>query len=719
MRCLFSRVRVPRKLHRRPLLAPLSATTSWCSKKAEGGGGLKLARGAPDAQTTEFSLRRFLTEEQKRILSREKEALSRLREVLRALGFPDEDDRLLRGSIEQLEEMFLVVVVGEFNSGKSCFINALLGGEYCKEGILPTTSHINILRYGEKLSEEIAGIPGGDDTETRTTRVPVDWLKETNLVDTPGTNAILAGHTQITEHFVPRADIIVFVTSVDRPFTDSERQFLEKIHAWRKNVLLVVNKVDSVGGPSSQPANQVVEFVRSNAASVLQENNPPVFPTSAKGALSVKLENQRLSTPLVSSNSSSPKTPKIDADGDEAPPQVAAEPRTAAGRVVHPSLRERWVETGFPELETYISKTLDCGQRVRLKMNNPLGVGMRMLKTAREMVSRRRALLRDDEKRLGSIQQDLLMFEEDVTKELDSHLAKLDTVLLEMLQRVEEFLDKRLVLSNIGSLVRARALTDEFHEEVTRHVADDIQDVVANLVDWVAERNHRQFRAVEETLKMRTSPHSSEADSSSSSSSTTSSSPRSSLSSFEEEYHQRAEESIKQADLEVYATRQTAVSDLQRIASETHQPLTRRQTSENLEKEINLALMQTGALEMGALGLTTLVGTAALDWTGMAGAGVLALAGLYVLPHHRGQVRASYRRAVARAREDLRAVVRRHFRSEIERALRKVKGALAPYDRFVRRESAHVNSAALDIDGVAREIDVVRLDVGRIGQQLH
>ena len=39
------------------------------------------------------------------------------------------------------------MVVGEFNTGKSTVINALLGNNYLEEGVLPTTNIINILKY--------------------------------------------------------------------------------------------------------------------------------------------------------------------------------------------------------------------------------------------------------------------------------------------------------------------------------------------------------------------------------------------------------------------------------------------------------------------------------------------------------------------------------------------------------------------------------------------
>ncbi len=82
-------------------------------------------------------------------------------------------------SIRQLDDLFLLVVVGEFNAGKSAFINALLGKQYLKEGVTPTTSRINLLRYGEPASETLA------EDHYLVHHLPVGFLTEITIVDTP------------------------------------------------------------------------------------------------------------------------------------------------------------------------------------------------------------------------------------------------------------------------------------------------------------------------------------------------------------------------------------------------------------------------------------------------------------------------------------------------------------------------------------------------------
>jgi GTPase Era involved in 16S rRNA processing len=130
------------------------------------------------------------------------------------------------------------VVVGEFNAGKSAFINALVGERILGEGVTPTTSGIHLLRYGDQISNELS------PAAIRVVTAPLDLLRDVHIVDTPGTNAIVREHERLTNDFVPRSDLVLFITSSDRPFTETERQFLETIRNWGKKIVLILNEVD-------------------------------------------------------------------------------------------------------------------------------------------------------------------------------------------------------------------------------------------------------------------------------------------------------------------------------------------------------------------------------------------------------------------------------------------------------------------------------------------
>ncbi|RMF29559.1 MAG: dynamin, partial [Chloroflexi bacterium] len=153
-----------------------------------------------------------LTPAQERLVDQVRQWLEALQAALVELKASAEDQEALDQSLRQLDDFFLLVVVGEFNAGKSAFINALLGHPLLEEGVTPTTRAIHLLRYGEEPDRTFQ-----DGLWIQT--APLDLLRTIHIVDTPGTNAVLREHEAITEAFVPRSDLVLFVTSADRPFT--------------------------------------------------------------------------------------------------------------------------------------------------------------------------------------------------------------------------------------------------------------------------------------------------------------------------------------------------------------------------------------------------------------------------------------------------------------------------------------------------------------------
>jgi small GTP-binding protein len=228
-------------------------------------------------------LGRILTDAHERLLAEERDALARLQLALARFDVTPTDETALRQSIRQLDELFLLVIVGEFNAGKSAFINALLGRRVLEEGVTPTTTRVHLLAYGPEGSE--ATPEGGIERIL----APVELLRDIHIVDTPGTNAIYREHEAITAEFVPRADLVLFVTSADRPFTETERGFMQVIREWGKKIVVVINKVDILETPAE--VEQVERFVKRSAATLLGFE-PDVFPVSARAAFRAKTSGE-------------------------------------------------------------------------------------------------------------------------------------------------------------------------------------------------------------------------------------------------------------------------------------------------------------------------------------------------------------------------------------------------------------------------------------------
>src|SRR5712691_7673093 len=153
--------------------------------------------------------KKMLTERQEALLEQERRVFEELRDALSRFGadVAPGDTRTFDDTLAHLDELFLLVIAGEFNSGKSSFINALLGDKVVTEGVTPTTDRITLLRYGPEPAE----LPIEEFLLER--NFPADVLQRLTIVDTPGTNAIIRRHEELTRDFIPRSDLVLFVTS--------------------------------------------------------------------------------------------------------------------------------------------------------------------------------------------------------------------------------------------------------------------------------------------------------------------------------------------------------------------------------------------------------------------------------------------------------------------------------------------------------------------------
>ncbi|MEZ4706448.1 MAG: dynamin family protein [Caldilineaceae bacterium] len=400
-------------------------------------------------------MQRLLTREQDELLRRERSLLEELRVHLSRLDATDDDLDLLKQSLKQLEEFFLLVVVGEFNAGKTAFLNALLGDRLLAEGVTPTTDRIHVLRHGENHRRH------SFDDDILVLELPVEWLREINLVDTPGANAVIQRHQQITEHFVPRSDLVLFVTSADRPFSESERTFLERIRQWGKKIVIVVNKIDLIDEAGER--EQILAFVRNNARQLL-DVEPQIFAVSARKALRAK--------------------------------QQGIEQQS-----------ELWRGSQFAELERFLIETLDAKERLRLKLANPLGVAARLVQKYRDLIGGREQLLGDDYQTLDAIEEQLQEYQVDMRRDFKYHASHVDNVLYEMAERGDRFFDETLRVTNVMALVNGDKLRADFERVVVGDTSRHIEHQVNDLIDWLVDKDYQQWRGIMEFLNQRAVHH--------------------------------------------------------------------------------------------------------------------------------------------------------------------------------------------------------------------
>lgn len=390
---------------------------------------------------------RILSHEQEIFLRDERRFLQRLGDTLAKVQAATDDRRTLSDSIEHLDDFFLLVIVGEFNAGKSALINALIGEKIAPEGVTPTTTRINILRYGEHSDRELL------EERLQLLLEPAELLREISIVDTPGTNAIIREHELITSRFLPRADLVLFVTSVDRPFTESERLFLQTIRDWGKKIVLVLNKIDILN--DEDDLAQIISFIDENFRSLLGMQ-PVIFPVSARQALSAK----------------------------QGQPQV-------------------WQASRFEPFERYLEESLDDASRLRLKFQNPLGIAQHLLQKYQQVVEERLGVLAEDVGMIDDIERQLEIYHQDMRRDFEFRMADIENILYQMEKRGTVFFDETFRLVRVLELLNKDRIQSEFKQKVIAEVPLLVERKVAELVDWLVEADLRQWQAVAEHLAER------------------------------------------------------------------------------------------------------------------------------------------------------------------------------------------------------------------------
>jgi len=394
----------------------------------------------------------FLTNDQLLFLQNEKQSLNEILASLRTFNLSDESLQNLQKAINQLDELFLIVVVGEFNAGKSALINAMLGEKILTEGVTPTTARVTLVRFGETVSEQIV------DEGFAIVTHPLSLLKELNIVDSPGTNAINRRHERLTNEFVPRSDLVLFVTSADRPLTESERIFLEKILAWGKKIVIVINKSDIL--EDAQSLQEVESFVRENIARILG-SQPEIFSVSAR---------------------------------------VAQKAVLAGSETERENLR---AASGINALEHYITETLDDNSRLELKLRNPLGVGLHLLTEAKKQNDAQTHEISEDVSLSASLEGMLENYRNELKAELPPRLAEVENILNGFENRGDEYLDNTMKLTRIFDLAKPDKIKAEFQEEVQADVAEEIDGKVRSLIDWLVDKDLNVWYQVAGALERR------------------------------------------------------------------------------------------------------------------------------------------------------------------------------------------------------------------------
>ncbi|KAK8340096.1 hypothetical protein V6Z12_A08G079500 [Gossypium hirsutum] len=310
--------------------------------------------------------------------------------------------------------------------------------------------------------------------------LPAPILKEMNIVDTPGTNVILQRQQRLTEEFVPRADLLFFVISADRPLTESEVTFLRYTQQWKKKVVFILNKSDLYR--NTQELEEAISFIKENTKKLLNTEDVTLYPVAARLVLEEKLS-------------------ATSDDGKKYREIVFTE--------------SNWKTSSFYKLENFLYSFLDGStsrgmERMKLKLGTPIAIAERIL-SACETLNRKDCESAEQDlssanEIIDSVKEYVIKMENESISWRRRTLSAIDATK----SRTLELIESTLQLSNLdvvasfllkGESSTTLPATSRIQNEILGPAIADTQNLLGDYVTWLQSNNAREGRAYKESFE--------------------------------------------------------------------------------------------------------------------------------------------------------------------------------------------------------------------------
>jgi GTPase SAR1 family protein len=361
-------------------------------------------------------------------------------------GEPDATIQNLQNLATGLHDPLLFVAVGEVKSGKSSLLNALFGQEFCKIDVLPATDKIYVFKYADSARDVSI-------SESLTERYrPIEFLKNFNVVDTPGTNTIVSSHQNITTSFVPLADLIIFVFSVVNPWAASAWDFLRLLgHGWKKNIVFVLQQADL---RTPEEVRTIIQHLEQTILQILGSSRP-IFAVSAKQALQAKLEGRGGADPL-------------------------------------------WQSSHFEVLEEWISATVTHSEERGGKLRSTAQTGQVVLQTIQGKLQGALDLLKTDQERITTIRGTLDVRKEQTLRQVGGFIREMEMAYDACRERGEKLLEERLGFFQTFRMIFSGGRWEKDFQDT---IESDVQNKVRAQIEHALELLESDLRLIWQELQ--------------------------------------------------------------------------------------------------------------------------------------------------------------------------------------------------------------------------
>ena len=285
-------------------------------------------------------------------------------------------------------------------------------------------------------------------------KLPIEWLKDINLIDTPGLNSLHADHQQRTTEFIPRSDIIFFLTSVSQVLSKSEKKFLDYIRKWNKKAVIILSKKDLV---NNDDLEKIEKYLKSHFEKEFGYV-PVVIPTSSKHFFD-SLEER--------------------------------DPERG---------QQLYNQSGIPELKNYINNTLTSSERIKMKFKNALHISDMMLNKYGESCEKEIKNMDSKMIDINKMDETSKQYIDQMKSYIQFNNSDLQRILDDAKMKTIGLIDEYVRISNFMIIFNKNKFAEKFKTEIGDSLNSDLESKVNYMVDHFAEKNEYFFQKVKDDL---------------------------------------------------------------------------------------------------------------------------------------------------------------------------------------------------------------------------
>ena len=336
--------------------------------------------------------------------------------------------------------------------------------------------------------------------------------------------------------------------------------------------------------------------------------------------------------------------------------------------------------SGITSLENYINETLDSIERLRLKLQASASIGVTLAEKYISILTAKQSIVDGDQRTLNEIDALLERHEQTIRRGYPAHFARVDNVLMHVLERADGFLDTNVRISNLRRMSKKRVVAQAFEEEVAKGTHRAINRQIQGVAEWLADASSKNLTDATASFSRRVGERTQEIAT----------------------LHQKAgidseNSSLKFSgmpsgrDIEMSGGPERLVTRLSDTAEEVSTDYLSRKEGERLAAKISssvrlsASINSTAALTMSAFLVNAVSSSSEMllaDPTLPVISGCLGAVGMAIIPHQRRTLRSEIRTKVTSIRTRLQNELQGRLDEQLAAHVGGIREAIQPFSDF-------------------------------------